>query len=341
MRTIALVVDIKGWAFDFAAHIIKQELQNDFKIDIFYSKSEEFNEDLRKILVKVKDYDIIHFFWRKTLLPLCDKQFQKQLVENGIKINLLKQKLSTGIYDHLFIGDSSYDEIFNDICKKYVTSSQKLYEIYCQNEKIKNPWGILGDTFDEKLFYPERKKETNITPFVLGWVGNSSWNHKLKDENGKEIDFKGFHTVLKPVVEELQKEGYKIETYYADKNTNYIPNDEMPEYYHKITVYICVSITEGTPKPLLEAMGSGIPIITTDVGVAKEYLGPKQQRFIIGERKMGQEDNEIRKELKNKIIELYENQDMLFELSQENYENSKKFNSKEYGKKYREYFSTF
>lgn len=279
MKTIALIADIKGWAFDLAAHMIKQELEEEFKIDIFYSKSEEFGEDLWKIIEKVKDYDIIHFFWRKTLLQFCDLEFQNKLEEHKIEKDKLKQKISTGIYDHLFINDPIYDKIFNEISKKYVTSSQKLYEIYCENDRIKNPWGILGDTFDEKLFYPqkqERWKETAASSFVVGWVGNSAWNHKLRDENGNQIDFKGFHTILMPVIEELQKEGYQIETYYADKNTNFIPNDKMPEYYHKLNVYVCVSITEGTPKPLLEAMGCGVPVITTDVGIAKEYMGPKQ-----------------------------------------------------------------
>lgn len=344
MKTIAFIADVKGWAFDLAAHMIKKELKEDFKIDIFYSKSEEFGEDLGKIIERVKNYDIIHFFWRKTLLQFYDLEFQNKLIEQKIEIDKLKQKISTGIYDHLFIDDPMYDRIFNEISKKYVTSSEKLYEIYCQNNRIKKPWGILGDTFDEKLFYPkkqERGKGNEDSSFVIGWVGNSAWNHKLRDENGKQIDFKGFHTVLMPVIEELQKEGYQIETYYADKNTNFIPNDKMPEYYHKLNVYICASITEGTPKPLLEAMGCGVPVITTDVGIAREYMGPKQSQFVIGERQIGKSDDEIRKELKKKIIELYHNPTKQFELAQENYENSKKFNSKAYGKKYKEYFLNF
>lgn len=100
MKTIALIADIKGWAFDLAAHMIKQELEEEFKIDIFYSKSEEFGEDLWKIIEKVKDYDIIHFFWRKTLLQFYDLEFQNKLEEHKIEKDKLKQKISTGIYDH-------------------------------------------------------------------------------------------------------------------------------------------------------------------------------------------------------------------------------------------------
>ncbi len=344
MKSIALIADIKGWAFDLAANLIKEALKEDFKIDIFYSKSEEFNDDLLKIFNIVKDYDIIHFFWRKTLLPLCDKNFQNYLQEQNIDVCKLKQKLSTGIYDHLYIDDNSYNEVFNDICKKYVTSSKKLYDIYANNHNIKKPWGILGDTFDSNMFYPkniERFKETNRFPLVLGWVGNSAWNNKEKDENGQTIDFKGFHTIFMPVIKELQEEGYKIDTYCADKNTNYITNDKMCNYYSKIDIYLCVSIAEGTPKPLLEAMGCGVPIITTDVGIAREYLGEKQIKFIIGQREVGKSDEDIKKVLKDKIIQLYQNRELLLELSNENYESSKKINNNVYKDKYKEYFSTF
>lgn len=340
MKSIALIVDIKGWAFDIAANIIKQDLQGIFKVDIFYSRSEEFDIEL---INKVKDYDIIHFFWRKTLLTLCDVEFKNKLKQNSIDVDVLKQKISTGVYDHLFIDEPSYYKVFNDICKKYVVSSQKLYKIYSENANIKKPWGVLGDTFETEKFHPqntERLKD-KTKPLIIGWAGNSLWNNKVKDENGEYIDFKGFHTILTPIIEELQKEGYKIDTYYADKNIKYIPNDKMCEYYNLLDVFVCVSITEGTPKPLLEAMGCGIPIITTDVGIAREYMGTKQSKFIIGERQIGKSDDKIRKELKNKILELYNNRNLLLEISNENYENSKKFDNRTFKDKYINYFANF
>ena len=159
--------------------------------------------------------------------------------------------------------------------------------------------------------------------------------------NKKAIDFKGFHTVLTPVIQELKDEGYNIETYYADKNTNFIPNDKMCDYYSKIDVYICVSITEGTPRPLIEAMGCGVPIITTDIGVAKEYLGIKQKEYIISERKIGESDYKVKKELKQKIVQLYNNREELEELSKENYLMSKEINNSCYKEKYKKYFLEF
>lgn len=343
MKSIAMIVDVKNWAFDIQANLIKNSLKDDFKIDIFYSKDEPYNEDIVKILEDVKNYDVIHFFWRKTILPICSSEVQEKLRERNINIEELKKKFSTGIYDHLFLEEDTYNQLLNEFCKKYVTSSKKLYDIYYQNKKIKNPYMILGDTFDEKIFYPmnEKRFKENKQILVVGWVGNSSWNNKLLDNNKKAIDFKGFHTVLTPVIQELKNEGYNIETYYADKNTNFIPNNKMCYYYSKIDVYICVSITEGTPRPLIEAMGCGVPIITTDIGVAKEYFGTKQKEYIISERKIGESDYKVKKELKEKIAQLYNNKEKLEELSKENYMMSKEINNSCYKEKYKKYFLEF
>ena len=55
MKKIALVADVKDWAFDIAAQIIKRALSDKYQIDIYYTKAEEFKKDLFKILETIKD----------------------------------------------------------------------------------------------------------------------------------------------------------------------------------------------------------------------------------------------------------------------------------------------
>lgn len=43
----------------------------------------------------------------------------------------------------------------------------------------------------------------------------------------------------------------------------------MPDFYRSIDVFLMTSITEGFPNVLVEAMASGVPCITTDVGDAR------------------------------------------------------------------------
>lgn len=347
MKKIALVADVKNWAFDIAANIIKSSLSDKYQIDIYYSKSEEFNKDLFIILETLKNYDIIHFFWRKILLDFENEIFKNRVIEkygNYEKyINDNIKKISTGVYDHLFEDDIEFIKKFTKYCNKYVASSQKIFNIYSNLEGIKKPICIMGDSFEEEKFFPMNKERFDYhdSKLIIGWVGNSNWNQKEKNTNKDMIDFKGIYTILKPVIEELIDEGYNIKLECADKSIQPIPNEKMYEYYSKIHIYICVSNMEGTPKPLLEAMGCGVPIITTDVGVAKQALGDNQKKFILGERIIGENDNEIRKRLKENIIFLYNNRNKLKQLSEENYKESKKYEIKNMKKIYETYFENF
>lgn len=62
--------------------------------------------------------------------------------------------------------------------------------------------------------------------------------------------------------------------------TGTIPAEQMPDYYRSIDLLVCASLAEGHGAPILEAMSMNIPIITTDVGVAKEMDLVKIERSI-------------------------------------------------------------
>ena len=87
----------------------------------------------------------------------------------------------------------------------------------------------------------------------------------LKDEN---IIFKiagsgaSFENVdVKALFEQYQLDAEKI--HLLDQISN------MPEFYQSIDVFLMTSITEGFPNVLVEAMASGLPCISTDVGDAQ------------------------------------------------------------------------
>lgn len=175
----------------------------------------------------------------------------------------------------------------------------------------------------------ERFQYENIKerPLVIGWVENSKRNKKTEDS----IDYKGLETILKVAVDELIKEGISIKTIYADANEKYRDAKAMQEYYGMIDIYVCVSLMEGTPRPVLEALSCGVPIITTDVGVVDEVLGPKQKQFILKERTV--------KEVKQKILKLYQKRELFEELSEENREQGMKNSSKTTVKQYEDFFT--
>lgn len=332
---------MENWAFEIEAKILRQSLDNYYEIDIFVAH--DYEDNLFRILEDVKGYDMIHFFWRKLLLQLDSDEFNKCLEENHYNfleyIDSIKNKISTGIYDHLFIDEENinvYKNVFTKYCKRYYTCSKKLEEIYKKIDVYPKPWGTIHDTYDNQLYDggdEKRFDRQNDEFLTIGWVGNSNWNLKYKD-------FKGFHTILNPVIDSLVNDGYKIRKHFADRNIKFRTNEEMPSYYQEIDICVITSTEEGTPRPVLEAMASGVPIISTNVGIVDEVFGPKQKNYIIGTRNT-HNDEEIKNNLKNKIIEIYQNREVLKELSKENYEYSKANGIDALKDMYKKYFDEF
>lgn len=315
-KRIAIIADIPNWSFDIIAQLLKKELSDKYEIEIFYCVT-DFEKNLFKILEATKEFDVIHFLTRKLLMQFEDEEFKKCVEEKGysyekyVKENV--KKITTCVYDHLAINDEKIDyrKIYNLYCNEYLVCSKKLYEIYTNLEDCKKPFLEIRDTIDTNLFVPEKierfnKENIQKRPLVIGWVGNSKWNKKTEND----VDYKGLKTILEVTVQELRQEGTEIKTLYADVNEKYRTPAEMQKYYSEIDIYVCSALIEGTPRPLLEAMSCGVPIITTDVGVACEVLGEKQKQFIIQERSV--------KKLKEKIQYLNNHREKLKELSDEN-----------------------
>jgi glycosyltransferase involved in cell wall biosynthesis len=51
-----------------------------------------------------------------------------------------------------------------------------------------------------------------------------------------------------------------------------VKHSKMPTYFNKSDVFVLSSLSEGMPRVILEAMASGIPIVSTDVGGLSEIL---------------------------------------------------------------------
>ena len=343
MKKICLVADMPNWAFDKIAHKIKKELAFKYCIEIDYFNVYTSEENLYDFIERHEDCDLIHFFWRKSLLMIESEEFKQKVAEKGMNIELYieqkRNKLSSGVYDFLYLKEEDidiYKKIFNNYIKQYYVSSKKLYNVYSKIEKYKKPLMIVHDICEPTNYKPiniERLNVPNIEhrELVIGWVGNSV-------RKVDEIDLKGLHTIIIPVLKELKEEGYNIKEWYADRNEKWRTTEEMLEYYSQIDVCLCTSIHEGTPLPVLEAMYCGVPIIATDVGIVREAFGEKQKEFIIGDRENGKNDENIKKKLKQKIVYLYNNRNMFKVLSEENLISIDKYDGGKIIKEFENYF---
>jgi glycosyltransferase involved in cell wall biosynthesis len=68
------------------------------------------------------------------------------------------------------------------------------------------------------------------------------------------------------VIKELDNSNIPYEHFFVK---NYL---EMPKYYSALDLYLVSSRAEGGPKAILESMATGVPIVTTKVGMAPDII---------------------------------------------------------------------
>ncbi|MCD4782183.1 MAG: glycosyltransferase family 4 protein [Candidatus Omnitrophica bacterium] len=59
-----------------------------------------------------------------------------------------------------------------------------------------------------------------------------------------------------------------------------IPNEQLPLELNRSEIFVLVSIYEGNPKTLLEAMACGLPVIGTDVRGIREVINNKKNGYL-------------------------------------------------------------
>lgn len=315
-KRIAIVYDRDGWAFCNIATEIKKNLSNKYDITIF--PVSVFEDNPVQLILLADRFDLVHCLWRGELSCL-DYEFARGYIHNMgytfeefYEKHIKKANITTSVYDHKFLDEQNFEttKSFAKYARNYTVSSTILRDIYNDLEIDKKPMVVISDGVDINKFKPdnlERFKIENLKnrKIRIGWVGNSEFT----DSEG-DSDLKGVRKIIKPAIEELIKEGYPIEAKFADRKEGYIPHDKMPDYYNSIDIYVCASKNEGTPNPVLESMASGVPIISTDVGIVRDAFGEKQKEYIL--------KNRTKEDLKNKLRKILENMETLEELSKEN-----------------------
>lgn len=335
-KNIAIIYDVDGWAFSNIAKEIKKYLSSDFNVDIF--PVSVFDDNIVNLLFLAKKYDLVHCLWRGILLSL-DKDYAESYIHNmGFKKDEFLAKyldnvnITTSVYDHKFLDEEDLSETksFVKYAKNYTVSSTILKDIYDNLDIDKKPIMVISDGVDLNKFKPKnlyRFKANNLSnrKIKIGWVGNSEFTDSIGDS-----DLKGVRKIIKPAIQELIDEGYQLEMKFADRKEGYIPHEKMPDYYNSIDVYICASKNEGTPNPVLESMASGVPVISTDVGIVRDAFGTKQKRFILKERS--------KEALKEKIKDLLNDKSQFDILSNENLESIKTWSWEEKCKQFKKFF---
>lgn len=328
---IALVVDRRDWAFANIARHLTRRLADRYVFDIYYT--EDYINDYDRLITDIytNQYEIVHYFWREIILNLYIHILRSRLSQlDEITESFFNTRLTFSIYDHCLLEPAdlrNYQVVFKYLADGYVVSSERLQSIYRRIYDYPDPYRVIEDGVDLTDFYPLNTDRLLATerPVIVGWAGNSKWGMELTS-----FDFKGFHSIIKPAIEELQAEGLAIVGRFADRNIVQIPYQEMVQYYNSIDIYLCASAIEGTPNPILESFACGVPVISTDVGIVPQLFGAEQKRFILNVRS--------KQELKDKLRLLAQDPTLRKRLSEENLERIKEWTRDREAEKWRDFF---
>ena len=143
---------------------------------------------------------------------------------------------------------------------------------------------FVNMAYDETLFSPKKTKEHK--PLVLGWTGNP------------DREFKGYHQIIVPAVEQLRQEGYDIEL----KSRFSGPFHTLPSFWHGVDVALIASQADAGPSLFMEASLCGVPSISTRIGMPAETIRDGENGFFC-------EPSVV--DLKEKIMLLYHNRPLV------------------------------
>ena len=281
--TIGLIPNERGWAFETIANQVKKHLDGRFNMKVLFASDYSC---FAEVVIAMQDCDIIHSLLYNFFNILNLGENRRFLQEKGFSVENFIEKycsnkiITSAVYNHMEWNDRAIDKCF-DLVDNYYVSSEILYNMYNNSPRFPNPDRIITDGVELQKFKPTNIERFNLSKLdrtiKIGWAGNSVSAVGLKD-------LKGLHTIIKPAILDLQNQGYDIELIYAEKKESYIPHDKMPEFYAGLDIYLCASLHEGTPQPVLEAMACGVPIIATHVGIVPEAFGEEQKKFILEKR---------------------------------------------------------
>ena len=242
---LLIVPDVPDWAFHRIALKIKNLYMDKYDIDIEY------------IQVGVSAVtDLIHNMYDMAVVLGYNsiKRIVKTAESRGY--NIYDKVVFSG-YDHLHYEAPARDPevlfLENEVdwlrnLNYFTVSSQIMYDIYERHFPDKEIL-IVRDGVNTEEFKPNG----GTGRFVVGWCGHTRGNH-----------LKGVDLISRA----CDKLG--LEFYAVDKMEGGLSPDEMPDFYHNIDLYVCASICEGTPNPILEASSCGLPWVSTKVGIVPE-----------------------------------------------------------------------
>ena len=289
------------------SYFLYQDLKQD-KIHLFHGLSHELPFGIEKLNIKkivtIHDLLFIHYPYN---FPFVDRFFYHRKYNYSIKVADLIIAIS--------------EQTKKDILEYYSVSEEKIRVIY---QSCHERFYTLLSNEDLSLIKKKYALPENYILYVGAIEKNKNLLFLIKAFEVSHSREKGLHLVLvgrgklyrDQIKDEVRKMNMENEVYFFEN----VLDDDLPGIYQNSCFFVYPSFYEGLGIPIVEALFSGRPVITSHssgmleaAGPGAKYINPKN---II--------------ELKEAIDGLYENASLRQDLAKKGKEYVQKFHRKYY-----------
>lgn len=261
MKKVLLVGDVKNWAMHHIYLYMEKELRKRYIVNYVTGRKFSFFKDFY-----LRRYDVIYVMYG--------------LLLDGFKIDQsFHNKIITGVHCHWEFCDQS--SVITAANTSGVLSEKYLKTLQLANRVAGISWELcsilkkdlehvfyLPHAIDIEIFHPQNRRIKGKNKLIrVGWAQSEN-NHGFK----RRIDSirKVFSRVEGVQLAEINKEIGLIKD-----------RKQLCDWYNTLDCYVCFSLFEGGPLPVLEAMACGIPCISTPVGQVPEVIQNNENGFIV------------------------------------------------------------
>ena len=195
------------------------------------------------------------------------------------------------------------DDIKIPIVKEYLWIDNNIFFEICNKNILRKKWGLSG--YIVGSFQKDTEGKTNEPKLSKG---PDLFVNIMEDIKKDKPDLLVLLTGVRRnyIIKELEKKNIKY------KYFEMIGLNELNELYNCLNLYVVSSRVEGGPRSIVEAGITKTPIISTDVGIASEFM-EKESIFDMNNWKSYKNAVPNTKELYLKVIEL-EKKNQIFKI---------------------------
>lgn len=265
-KRVLLVADIPHWTWGHRARDIQAYTPPEFDVDVLYMR--DIGRMLRNEPERVRAYDaVFDFSWAAAPIELYRRAGVKRLVTLVTSNGPCYDRLDPGDWNTWVVTKARNTRRAKERLRKFDA-------VICVNERILecclpfcNHCHLIPSGVNTDVFCPGPKADSGA--FRVGWCANIKGIHSVK----------GYREVLESLMDRrIPGIEWSINIH---NHENPLSRDEMVAWYQTLDAFLCTSINEGTPSPLFEAAACGVPIVSTAVGMVRDWPLPRELGLLV------------------------------------------------------------